>query len=241
MKTALVTGVSSGIGETITSQLLDCGWKVYGISRSQPNHQRDNFHWLECDLADVDAITRSIANVTEAELDLLVSNAGVAFKESATAVTADSYHGMFTVNVLAPMLLVSVLREKLDSSTIISISSVSDRLIEGNFALYCSSKAANTRFFEAVADALPNAKVITLLPDYVDTPMLRDLEDPDFDWLGSLRADDVAKLAIDLALGTVAIDSGSNIIVVNNNLQEDLKPREKLYGFNVDTGELTKI
>ena len=241
MNTALVTGVSRGIGETITSQLLDRRWKVYGISRSKPKHQRGNFQWLECDLADADSITRSLAEITEVSVDLLVSNAGVAFKEPATAATPDSYRKMFTVNVLAPMLLVSVLGDKLNHSTVISVSSVSDRLIEGNLALYCASKAANTRFFEAVAAELPRAKVFTLLPDYVDTQMLRDLEDPDFDWPGSLHADDVARLAIDLAFGTVAIDSGSNIIVINNKLQEDLGSREKLYGFNTDTGTLAKI
>jgi NADP-dependent 3-hydroxy acid dehydrogenase YdfG len=36
MKTALVTGVSKGIGESTAQLLLESGWKVYGISRSKP-------------------------------------------------------------------------------------------------------------------------------------------------------------------------------------------------------------
>jgi NAD(P)-dependent dehydrogenase (short-subunit alcohol dehydrogenase family) len=38
-----------------------------------------------------------------------------------------------------------------------------------------AEKAANTRYFETLALELPNAKVISLLPDYIDTPMLREL------------------------------------------------------------------
>lgn len=242
MKTAIITGASSGIGKSIAEQLLALDWKVYGVSRTRPDLPQDTFVWVECDLAKVDTIATSLEKITEPSIDLFVSNAGVAFEEPASAATKETYEKMFLVNVLAPMLLVHTLKEKLLRATVISVSSVSDRIVEKDFALYCSSKAANTRYFESLALELHEATVLNLLPDYVDTPMLRELQaGRDFDWAATLKVDDLAKLSVDLAVGNIKLESGSNIIVINDHLKEDLKSVEKLYGFNTDTNELTKL
>ena len=100
MKIAIITGVSSGIGQEVAQRLLEIGWKVYGLSRRDPGIQNDAFVWIECDLAQADAIYKSLQSVIEPSIDLLVSNAGVAFEEPATAANKDSYEKMFIVNVL---------------------------------------------------------------------------------------------------------------------------------------------
>lgn len=242
MKIAIITGVSSGIGQELAKRLLTMGWKVYGLSRRDPGIQNDAFVWIECDLAQADAIYESLQSVSEPGIDLLVSNAGVAFEEPATAANKDSYEKMFTVNVLAPILVVNSLRSKLAKAVIITVSSVSDRLVDKDFALYCSSKAANTRYFESLADELKDAKVYGLLPDYVDTPMLRELQEGrNFDWDGTIKVGDLAGFTVELTLGKHDLESGSNIIVVTNGLIKDLKNQEKLYGFNTDTQELKKL
>ncbi len=241
MKIAIVTGVSSGIGEAVARLLLEDNWKVYGLSRSKPSIQGDTFIWLECDLAKSDSIITTLASVAEATIDLVVSNAGVAFKELATAATKESYDRMFSVNVLAPMMLINGIKGKIAKATIISVSSVSDRLVEKDFALYCSSKAANTRYFEALADELDQARVFCLLPDYVDTPMLRKQEAADFNWAGAIKVGDLADFAVSLCEGRTKLGSAANIIVVTDSLKEDLEGRERLYGFNTDTRELTKL
>lgn len=242
MKTAVITGTSSGIGEVVSEQLLKGGWKVYGLSRSKPRALNSNFIWVKSDLSNPNTIDLSLQEIKEPTIDLFISNAGVAFEEAATAVTKESYQKMFSVNVLAPMLLVNALRDKIANATVISISSVSDRIVDRDFGLYCASKAANTRFFETLAIELPKARVYTLLPDYVDTPMLRELQaGRDFNWQAALKTDDMSKLTIDLALGKIPLESGSNIIVINNPLKQDLKSREKLYGYNTDSDELVKL
>lgn len=243
MKTAVVTGVSYGIGKSIAESLLRGGWKVYGLSRSKPEFATKHFTWLECDLSKPEQIPISLAFVTEPSVDALISNAGVIVIENASDVSRESYEQTFTVNVLAPMLIVNTLATKLKNAAIISVSSVSDRIPEADVALYASSKAANTLYFNSLADELKQAKVITLLPDYVDTPMLRSTmgDSKTFDWDATIKSEDVAKLCSGILSGSVAVESGANVIIVTEKLKGDLKSVEKLYGFNTDTRELIKL
>ncbi len=242
MRTAVITGVSSGIGKSTTERLLSMDWKVYGLSRRKPDIALKNFVWLECDLSKSVTIQKALRVIDEETVDLLVSNAGVAFEEPASKATQKSYEKMFSVNVLAPMIIVNALREKINEGTIITISSVSDRLVEKDFALYCSSKAANTRYFESLADEMKNAKVYSLLPDYVDTPMLRKLQEGrNFEWNGTIKVSDLASLVVEFSEGKYGLESGSNVIVVTNMLIEDLENRERLYGFNTDTNQMMRI
>lgn len=243
MKTAVVTGVSYGIGKAITEGLLKDDWKVYGLSRTKPAFSNERFVWLKCDLSKSGQITKCLDKVEEQAIDALVSNAGVIVLEPATEVTKESYDWTFSVNLLAPMLLVSALCDKIQKATIISVSSVSDRIAEADMALYCSSKAANTLYFNTLALELKDAKVYTLLPDYVETPMLHSTMDNDktFDWSSAIKMEDIAKFTGDLLSGKIAPESGSNIIIVTEALKDDLKSREKLYGFNTDTNELSRL
>lgn len=243
MKTAVITGVSYGIGKSITEQLLNEDWKIYGLSRSKPDLTNKNFIWLECDLSKPEGIASCLSSIVEPTIDALISNAGVIEVEKASDVSKASYERTFSVNVLAPMLIVHALKDKITQSTIISVSSVSDRIPEADVALYCSSKAANTLYFNALADELRGAKIVTLLPDYVDTPMLRTsmADNEGFDWSATIQPEAIATVCSDIISGKQAIESGSNIIIVTEKLKEDLKSVEKLYGFNTSTDKLVKL
>lgn len=243
MKTAVVTGASYGIGEAIAKELLDGGWKVYCVSRSAPKLIDGRLTWIKCDLSRSEQIANCLSEIKEASLDVLVSNAGVIEFEAASLVTKASYDKTFAVNVLAPMLIVSALRDKIQKATVVSVSSVADRFPESEVALYSSSKAANTVYFDALADNLKQARVYTLLPDYTDTPMQHSMNDnnPDFDWSTTIKPEDIAVFTTRLINGELSVESGANIIIVTEKLKEDLKNIEKLYGFNTDTNELAAL
>jgi short-subunit dehydrogenase len=110
-------------------------------------------------------------------------------------------------------------------------------------ALYCSSKAAITSYFGSLADELKDARVYSLLPDYADTPMQHRTNDnnKDFDWSMTLSPDDIARFTGDVITGKFALESGADVIIINDTLKEDLENPEKLYGFNTDTHELVKL
>ncbi len=243
MKTALVTGASYGIGKSIAQVLLKNGYKVYGLSRSKPDFTEASFVWLRCDLSQHGQIADCLGGIQEPILDVLVSNAGVIDIENASAVSQTSYEKTFSVNVRAPMLIVTTLLDKISTSTIINVSSVADRFPAADVALYCSSKAAVTSYFCSLADELKGAKIYTLLPDYTDTPMQHRTNDDNkaFDWSATLRPEDIAQFTGNIINGKFKLESGANIIIINEKLKEDLQNPEKLYGFNTDTNELFRV
>ena len=57
---AIVTGTSSGIGETLARQLLERGWYVYGISRRTTPVRAPQYTHLQFDLGDVTGLTAAL-------------------------------------------------------------------------------------------------------------------------------------------------------------------------------------
>ena len=49
-KIAVITGASYGLGSSISSKLIELGYKVYGISRTKPSISGPNFIWIKADL-----------------------------------------------------------------------------------------------------------------------------------------------------------------------------------------------
>lgn len=78
MSTVIVTGASSGIGESIAQHLLDRGDTVLNLSRRASDYAHENLFDVPVDLADVDAARAAIADLAaEHEITGVVHNAGV--------------------------------------------------------------------------------------------------------------------------------------------------------------------
>ena len=56
---AVVTGVSSGIGAAIAARLLGAGWRVTGLSRTDPGLADPNFAHRAVNLLDAAAVLRA--------------------------------------------------------------------------------------------------------------------------------------------------------------------------------------
>jgi len=241
MKVAVVTGASSGIGKAVASSFLDKNFKVYGISRRDPGVNDPKFNWIKLDLTDSHQISSLSEVIKEEKIDVLINSAGTAVNVKALKFPQDDFEKTFDLNFRAPVLVIGELISKLNNGLVINISSLSDRIPEAGFALYCASKAALNMYFDVIAIERKELKVVNLLPDYVDTPLLRSLADDSFKWNETIKSTQIAELIMNLSLNSSQISSGARIAVINDALKDSLNYKEDLWVYNADQKSLQKI
>src|SRR6476620_5919678 len=86
MPTALITGVTAGIGEAAARAFVVAGWRVIGTGRradrlaALAGELGEAFHALEFDIRDEAARDTALDRLPEAfrAIDLLINNAGLA-------------------------------------------------------------------------------------------------------------------------------------------------------------------
>lgn len=245
MKIAIVTGSSKGIGESVTRNLLKNDFKVYGISRSISDIKEPNFVWINSDLTEPESFSEISKKIVEDKVDLIVNNAGIAFGQDGLELTDKEFEDVFNLNFKSPIYLIKALFEKVKGGTVITISSVSDRLVGPKFGLYCASKAAVSKYIEVLSMENPDIKFVTLLPSYVDTPLLRKLHGEgqfsDFEWDEIIKPEQIAEFINDILSEKYKIESGAKIIIATDSLVEDFEYDENLYGYNVSDKKLLEL
>ena len=175
MKTALVTGASSGIGKAIASALLDQGMTVIGLCRSV-DELPDGVKPLACDLRDESAIKAAFESLEE--LDILVNSAGLAYLSRICDGNPSDWDEMWRVNVhalgLCSQLSLALFPE--GGGHILNLSSMSGHRVPPTGGFYASTKFAVRAISEALRAELKNSgnktRISCLSPGFVDTPLL---------------------------------------------------------------------
>ena len=175
MKTALVTGASSGIGKAITALLLKEGYAVIGLCR-RVDKLPAGVTPLPCDLREPSAIQNAFAELSK--IDILVNSAGLAYLSRITDGEPKHWEEMWKVNVHA-LSLCSQLALPLfpnEGGHILNISSMSGHRVPPTGGFYASTKFAVRAITEALRSELKSlgnkTRVSSLSPGFVDTPLL---------------------------------------------------------------------
>ena len=175
MKTALVTGASSGIGKAIASALLDQGMTVIGLCRSV-DQLPEGVEPLACDLRDEGSIKSAFASLDA--LDILVNSAGLAYLSRLSDGDPADWEEMWRVNVHA-LGLCSQLALRLfpeSGGQILNLSSMSGHRVPPTGGFYASTKFAVRAVSEALRAELKSSgnrtRISCLSPGFVDTPLL---------------------------------------------------------------------
>jgi NAD(P)-dependent dehydrogenase (short-subunit alcohol dehydrogenase family) len=174
MKSAFITGTSSGLGLGLAQQLSALDWAVYGCSRR--GCQLSGVCNRICDLSDTETIPvvlqGLLADVTA--LDLVVLNAGILGKiEQLTQIPLADLKQVMQINVWANKVVMDWLHgwgRPIDQ--IIMVSSGAAVLGNKGWGGYALSKAALNMLARLYAHEFTATHITEQAPGIIDTPMM---------------------------------------------------------------------
>ncbi len=189
IRTALVTGNSSGLGLGLTRRLMREGAAVYGLSRSGcPESTAGD---VRVDLADYPAIEPAITRLLDGveRLDLVVLNAGLLGNiQSMQEADIGELRQLMDVNVWANKpILDHLLTGGIEVGQIVAISS--GAAVSGNFGWsgYSISKAALNMFVQLYAHEFPETPTHSLAPGLIHTAMQEFISEVDTERFPALK------------------------------------------------------
>jgi NAD(P)-dependent dehydrogenase (short-subunit alcohol dehydrogenase family) len=191
MKSAVITGASTGIGWATAKLLLDRGYRVFGSVRKPADADRlsgefgANFTPLIFDVTDEAAVlvaAREVRNVLNGEtLSGLVNNAGIAVAGPVLGVAADEFRRQLDVNVIGPIIATQAFGPLLGTDPslkgprgrIVMISSVAGKNGNPLTPAYATSKHALEGLSESLRRELMlfGIDVVIVAPGPVRTPI----------------------------------------------------------------------
>jgi len=181
MKTAIVTGASSGIGYALTQRLLKLRYKVIGVSRTitQKEFENDVFEPIQADLSTLDGTQEVIEKLKKESIYILINSAGFGKFEPHEELNAQTITQMTFLNLTTPMLLTNAtLRDlKKNDGYLININSI-EALRASKFAgVYSATKAGLKAFGDSLFEETRKSglSITNINPDMTQTAFYDDL------------------------------------------------------------------
>ncbi|KAA6226402.1 MULTISPECIES: SDR family NAD(P)-dependent oxidoreductase [unclassified Campylobacter] len=183
MKTAFITGASSGFGQACARVLAKNNYKIIALARRKEKLQelkevfKDRVHILNIDVRDKDAIFNAVKNLPSEfmDIEILLNNAGLALglsefdkadiEDIETMIDTNVKGFLYIAKVLIPIL------RKQESAYIFNIGSVAARNPYFGGNVYCGTKAFVGQFSLALRNDLrdSNIKVTNIAPGLCKT------------------------------------------------------------------------
>ena len=210
---AIVTGSSSGIGQSFTEQLLQKGATVYGLSRSSKrmeSHKKKlgnvgaDYIPVQMDISDHDAIEHWVKQ-TFADAshypDILINNAGLGYFDNVEDLSLEKFEQMMQVNVSGVFYLTRhitpLMKANYKICHIINIASVAALLGNPKISVYNATKYALRGFSDALFKELryDGIKVSCFFPGSIATHFFDEIDEIEVH-NGMMHPDEVAETLI---------------------------------------------
>lgn len=229
-QTAVVTGGGRGIGRAICLVLAREGADIVIAARTEKeiretarlveNEGRKSLA-ISTDVRKEEEVVNMISKAVNAfgRIDILVNDAGVAYRKHLVDTSTEEYDRIMDTNVKGmffctkyalPYLL------KRGEGRIVNISSGAGKHGIPKLSIYCASKFAVIGFTEALAYEVGGGlQVYAVCPASVDTRMYRSLysDEP------VLKPEDIAKKVLELCLPETTLPSGSSVEVYRRSIK----------------------
>ena len=186
-RTALVTGASRGIGESIARALGAAGAHVFCAARSadrvkQIADEIGNATAVELDIAADDVRDRVKAIIEQKPIDILVNNAGITEDDLFIRMKPEAWSNVLRTNLDSAFHITQEVVKKMIRARwgrIINISSVVGLMGNPGQANYASSKAAIIGFTKSLALEIGSRSVTVnaVAPGFIETAMTGALGD----------------------------------------------------------------
>ena len=241
-KVALITGVSSGIGQAAARLFakegafilgVDCNMEAGQALAETLQQQNLEFQFLAADLSADLAPAAVVERCYQlyGRVAILYNNAGISIVEPFSQVNQASLDRLFAINFTSVFRLCQEAipgMKRQGGGTIINTASELAIVAQPFFTAYCATKGAVLAFTRSLAleYARDNIRINALCPGPIDTPMLQQEFETESDPakareesiasipLGRLgRPDEIAKVALFLASEAPPLMHGSSIVV----------------------------
>lgn len=220
MKTAIVTGASSGIGRATALALAKAGFCVAAGAR-----RTDRLEELErevsaaggrivcrrLDVSDRGSCEEFVAAVLKecGSIDVLVNNAGLMPLSFVKKLKVDEWDRMIDVNIKGVLYCTAAVMPHMTekkSGHIVNVSSVAGRIVFPAGSVYCATKHAVTAFTEGLRQELSvrsGIRVTSVEPGVVATELTDTITDESLAGfvegskkMAALQADDIARAVV---------------------------------------------
>ena len=186
-KGVLITGGTSGIGEATARRFLEEGSRVFVCGRDADRLERaltglrdaGAAEGLVCDVSredDVDRLVRE-AELALGGIDVLINNAGIAWREPFLEITPEHWDRIIQVNLRGIFLVAQAVARRMVAGgrrgAIVNMSSTNGLGGEEDYAHYNASKGGIVLLTKTMAVELGTLgiRVNTVCPGYIRTPL----------------------------------------------------------------------
>lgn len=139
----VITGASDGLGQALAELYVRQGKRVIGLSRGKCDPRIEH---IQTDLRDEASISKAAEKINKDKetLEVLINAAGVLSVEKIEQLSAEQVDKVLETNIRAPLLLTSLLFEKIkrDGTDIVNIASTIGHKAYAGQAAYGASKWA---------------------------------------------------------------------------------------------------
>jgi short-subunit dehydrogenase len=177
-QTILVTGASSGIGQSTARLLAERGFTVFGTTRKPHATKEQGFTMLALDVRSDDSVLACVQQVLAkaGRLDVLVNNAGYSLTGAAEETSVEEAKAQLETNFFGIVRMVSAVLPGMrarGAGKIINISSLAGNTAIPYSAFYSASKFALEGYSESLwYEIRPFGISVSLVePGFVNTPI----------------------------------------------------------------------